>query len=74
MSGLDWIITGGESGPHFRPADPDWYRSLRDQCVEAGVAFLFKQWSGLNPKPLGRLLDGREHNEFPEPARATATV
>lgn len=67
---LHWVITGGESGPHFRPADPDWYRSLRDQCVEAGVAFFFKQWSALNPKPLGRLLDGRTWNQFPEPRAA----
>jgi protein gp37 len=41
---LDWIIAGGESGPHARPAHPDWFRSLRDQCATAGVPFLFKQW------------------------------
>ena len=69
---LHWIITGGESGPGFRAADPDWYRSLRDQCSEAGVAFLFKQWSALNPKPLGRLLDGREWNDYPAVAPAEA--
>lgn len=68
MSGIHWVITGGESGPHFRPADPDWYRSLRDQCVAAGVAFHFKQWSGLNPKALGRELDGRTWDEVPTPA------
>lgn len=43
-SGLDWVIVGGESGPHARPMHPDWARSLRDQCVAAGVPFLFKQW------------------------------
>lgn len=42
--GLDWVIVGGESGPHARPMHPDWARSLRDQCVAAGVAFHFKQW------------------------------
>lgn len=42
--GLDWIITGGESGPGARPSHPDWFRSLRDQCVNANVAFHFKQW------------------------------
>ena len=41
---LDWIIVGGESGPGARPMHPDWVRSLRDQCAEAGVPFLFKQW------------------------------
>lgn len=41
---LDWVIVGGESGPHARPMHPDWVRSLRDQCTAAGVPFLFKQW------------------------------
>lgn len=48
---LDWVIIGGESGPGARPMHPDWARSMRDQCVAAGVPFLFKQWSpedGLN--------------------------
>ena len=40
----DLVIVGGESGPHARPMHPDWARSLRDQCVAAGVAFHFKQW------------------------------
>lgn len=40
---LDWIIAGGESGPGARPAHPDWFRSVRDQCEAAGVAFFFKQ-------------------------------
>lgn len=42
--GVDWVIVGGESGPHARPMHPDWARSLRDQCEAAGVPFLFKQW------------------------------
>lgn len=42
--GLDWVICGGESGPKARPMHPDWVRSLRDQCAEAGTAFFFKQW------------------------------
>jgi protein gp37 len=41
---IDWVIAGGESGPHARPAHPDWFRSLRDQCALAGVPFFFKQW------------------------------
>jgi protein gp37 len=42
--GIDWVICGGESGPHARPMHPDWARGLRDQCAAAGVPFLFKQW------------------------------
>ncbi len=41
---LDWVICGGESGPGARPMHPEWVRSLRDQCVSAGVPFFFKQW------------------------------
>jgi len=63
--GLDWVIVGGESGPRVRPTDPAWVRSVRDQCVSAGVAFFFKQWGGRTPKAGGRMLDGREHNDLP---------
>jgi len=103
---LDWAIAGGETGPGARPMNPEWARSLRDQCQAAGVPFFFKQWGewgespvksdtaaeswsvGLQPKrprseqayhwpdgtvsyrvgkkQAGRLLDGREHSEFPQ--------
>jgi protein gp37 len=43
-TGIDWIVAGGESGPKARPMHPDWARSLRDQCVAAGVPYFFKQW------------------------------
>lgn len=46
---LDWIICGGESGPGARPMHPDWARSLRDQCVAAGVKYFFKQWGEFAP-------------------------
>ncbi len=122
---IDWVIAGGESGPHARPSHPDWFRSLRDQCAAAGVPFLFKQWGEWAPhtpvaggdlggevrrgkativhptgqsdvevfnatgrntikgsrymarigkKSAGRLLDGIEHNGFPniDHARAAA--
>ena len=62
----DWVIAGGESGPRYRPLDLDHARSLRDQCVGAGVPFLFKQVGGRTPKSGGRLLDGREWHEFPQ--------
>lgn len=48
-SGIDWVVVGGESGPGARPMDPDWARSLRDQCAAAGVPFLFKQWGESAP-------------------------
>ncbi len=101
--GLSWVICGGESGPGARPMHPDWARELRNQCINAGVPFFFKQWGewsaencGLNEftaifpeggygymagwgtkhpgavqawkvgkKTAGRLLDGREWNEWP---------
>ena len=47
--GLDWVIAGGESGPHARAAHPDWFRSLRDQCDVADVPFFFKQWGEYHP-------------------------
>lgn len=46
---IDWVIAGGESGPHARPSHPDWFRSLRDQCAAANVPFLFKQWGEFAP-------------------------
>ncbi|MEO0547529.1 MAG: phage Gp37/Gp68 family protein [Pseudomonadota bacterium] len=65
---LSWVITGGESGPNFRSANPDWVRSLRDQCAEADVPFLFKQWEGKTQaqiKAMGRELDGVVHDGYP---------
>lgn len=89
LDGIDWVIGGGESGPNARPMKPAWARSLRDQCVAAGVPFFFKQWGEWAPafsapairagnydyikrvgkKRAGRILDGREWNEFPQVAR-----
>jgi protein gp37 len=65
LTGIDWVIVGGESGPGARPMQPDWVREVRDQCLAAGVAFFFKQWGGLRPKSGGRTLDGCEWNQFP---------
>lgn len=67
LAGIDWVIVGGESGPHHRPIDPGWVRSIRDQCHEQNVAFFFKQWGGIRPKAGGRLLDDVEWNEMPSP-------
>jgi protein gp37 len=65
LDGIDWVIVGGESGPGARHMEQDWVEEIRDQCVSNQVAFFFKQWGGLRPKSGGRLLDGREWNEFP---------
>lgn len=65
LSGIAWVIVGGESGPLARPIEPNWVIDLRDQCRTTGVAFFFKQWGGTRPKSGGRLLEGQECNEFP---------
>ncbi len=59
---IGWVICGGESGGGARPMDPDWARSLRDQCNAAGVPFFFKQWG---KRAAGHVLDGQTHLEFP---------
>ena len=68
LTGIDWVICGGESGEGWRPMDSDWARALRDRCVDAKVAFLFKQWAARFPKKLGRELDGVIWDEMPKPA------
>lgn len=65
LTGINWVIVGGESGPGARPMDPEWVRKVRDQCLESGIAFFFKQWGGLRPKSGGRELDGQEWSQFP---------
>lgn len=64
---VDLVIAGGESGAHARPMNPQWVRSLRDQCVKAGPRFHFKQWGGRDKKAAGRVLDGRTWDEMPVP-------
>jgi protein gp37 len=66
LAGIHWVIVGGESGPKARPIDSEWVTDIRDQCLEAGVPFFFKQWGGRNKKKTGRLLEGRTWDEFPE--------
>jgi protein gp37 len=65
LTGIDWLIAGGESGPRHRRIEPVWVTELRDRCQREGVAFFFKQWGGLRPKSGGRKLDGREWDEMP---------
>lgn len=72
LSGIGWVIVGGESGPNYRFPEADWVRDIRDRCVEQGVPFFFKQWGGRTPKAGGRLLDGREWDDMPQPASCCA--
>jgi protein gp37 len=65
LSGINWVIVGGESGPGARPMKKQWVVSIRRQCREQGVAFFFKQWGGVRKAQNGRLLDGRTHDEYP---------
>jgi protein gp37 len=62
---LDWMITGGESGPVRRELDMEWVRDIRDQCRLLGVTFHHKQNGGLRGKDAGCLIDGVEHKHFP---------
>lgn len=62
---VDWMITGGESGPVRRPLDMQWVRDIRDQCARLGVTFHHKQNGGLRGKDNGCLIDGTEHKHFP---------
>jgi protein gp37 len=71
LDGIQWLIAGGESGQGCRPMDPEWVRSLRDQCLMAGTAFFFKQWGGRTPKAGGRMLDGRTWDEMPSSRNLT---
>lgn len=66
LYGINWLIAGGESGPGFRPFDPDWARSLRDQCKAANVAFFMKQMGGTR-KPFEPIPDDLLIREFPTP-------
>ena len=67
---ISWVICGGETGHHARPAHPDWFRKLRDDCRAAGVPFFFKSHGKhFYSKENKHLLDGIEHHEFPEVAR-----
>ncbi|HEU0220749.1 MAG TPA: DUF5131 family protein [Paracoccaceae bacterium] len=67
---LDWIITGGESGPGARPAHPDWFRQVRDHCAEAGVAFFHKQ-NGAWEMAYDRDRDDPDWRRFGEVERET---
>ena len=66
LTGIDWVIVGGESGPGARPMKAEWARNILHQCRTVGVPFFFKQWGGTNKKKTGRLLDGKTYDEMPD--------
>lgn len=73
LRGIAWVIVGGESGPRARPMEPEWARSVHQQCVVAGTRFFFKQWGTHGPdgirrtkKSNGRIFEGRVWNEMPQ--------
>ena len=72
LSGIDWVIVGGESGRKARPMEEWWVWDIKQQCQEQEVLFFFKQWGGTNKKKAGRELAGSTYNEMP--ARETAAV
>ncbi len=65
LENIHWAIVGGESGPKARPVDPNWVRSIREQCALQDVAFFFKQWGGKTSKAGGNQLDGRQWQQYP---------
>ena len=68
LAGIHWVIVGGESGPGARVMNSEWVTEIRDQCLEQGVPFFFKQWGGVFKKRAGRELDGRTRDQMPRPA------
>ena len=71
LSGIDWVIAGGESGPGARPMRVEWVQAIRDACVRSDVPFFFKQWGGVFKKRAGRILDGRTWDQMPAIAART---
>jgi protein gp37 len=74
LTGINWVIVGGESGHRARLMRPEWVRSIRDLCAPAKVPFFFKQWGAWGPDGIkrskganGRILDGRTWDALPSP-------
>lgn len=65
LTGIDWVIVGGESGPGARPMDEAWVLDVLQQCRAQNVPFFFKQWGGVNRRQTGRRLRGRVYSEVP---------
>lgn len=66
ISGIDWAIVGGESGPGARPMEKAWVESILELCTKQQVDFFFKQWGGVQKSKAGRILNGRTYDDMPE--------
>ena len=66
LSSIEWVIVGGESGPHAHPMEQSWVQSIREQCEASDFSFFFKQWGGFNKKKNGRAMNGRTYDEWPK--------
>jgi protein gp37 len=69
LSGIDWVIVGGESGPGARKMEEEWVLEIKEQVETCGIPFFFKQWGGVFKKRAGRLLNGRTWDERPVAAQ-----
>ena len=74
LSGIDWAIIGGESGPRARPMQEDWVDEIYDACDDAGATFFFKQWGGRNKKAAGRAYRGRTWDSLPTSSMDSAIL
>jgi protein gp37 len=66
LTGIDWVIVGGESGAGSRKIEERWVLNIRDICIKNNIPFFFKQWGGFNKKKNGCLLEGKVWNEYPQ--------
>ncbi len=66
LTGIDWVIVGGESGPGARPIEKEWVTNIQQQCLNNNISFFFKQWGGVNKKKTGRLLNGKLWSQMPK--------
>jgi protein gp37 len=74
LSGIEWAIVGGESGPAARAMNREWVDEIHLACRAHGTAFFFKQWGGRNKKANGRTIDGKTWEEFPVRSRSADVV
>lgn len=65
LSGIHWVIVGGESGPGARPLQKSWVLNIRDRCAAGNIPFFFKQWGGVRKSEAGREIDGETYNGIP---------
>jgi protein gp37 len=65
VTGIDWVIVGGESGPKSRPMEEDWVQKILSICHSSAVPYLFKQWGGVSRRKTGRALNGQTYDGYP---------